>query len=71
QSALYGRLKELRNQLARDEKLPAYCIFPDKTLIALAKARPSTLGQMREVHGVGAAKLQKYGEAFLEVLREE
>jgi len=71
QSALYGRLKELRNQLARDEKLPAYCIFADKTLIALAKARPATLDQMRQVHGVGAAKLQKYGAAFMEALREE
>jgi ATP-dependent DNA helicase RecQ len=71
QSALYGRLKELRNQIARDEKLPAYCIFMDKTLIALAKSRPATLEQMLQVKGVGAAKLEKYGEAFLRVLREE
>lgn len=52
-----ARLKELRAGLARDEKLPAFCIFADKALIALAKARPTTPDQMRAVHGVGAAKL--------------
>src|SRR5688572_21416375 len=61
----------LLNRLAREEKLPAYCIFAVKTLIALAKSRPATLQQMRQVNGIGAAKLAKHGEAFLEVLREE
>jgi ATP-dependent DNA helicase RecQ len=70
QSALYGRLKQLRNELAREASLPAYCIFVDKTLIALAKAHPTTENDMLRVSGVGPAKLEKYGEAFLRVLRE-
>ncbi|MFL5385141.1 MAG: RecQ family ATP-dependent DNA helicase [Longimicrobiaceae bacterium] len=70
QTALYGRLKQLRNELAREAQLPAYCIFADKTLIALAKAHPTTESDMLRVSGVGPAKLEKYGEAFLRLLRE-
>src|SRR3954447_1466012 len=71
QSALYGRLKQLRNELAREASLPAYCVFVDKTLIALARAHPTTENDMLRVSGVGPAKLEKYGEAFLRVLRDE
>jgi superfamily II DNA helicase RecQ len=71
QSALYGRLKQLRNELAREASLPAYCVFADKTLIALAKAHPTTENDMLRVSGVGPAKLEKYGDAFLRVLRGE
>jgi ATP-dependent DNA helicase RecQ len=67
---LYDRLKALRAQLAKREELPAYCIFHDRTLAALARQRPSTLDDMRSVPGVGPAKLAKYGAAFLAVLRE-
>ena len=70
QAALYGRLKQLRSELAREAKLPAYCIFPDRTLVALAKAHPTTEAEMLRVSGVGPTKLEKYGEAFLRVLRE-
>ncbi|HEX8693168.1 MAG TPA: ATP-dependent DNA helicase RecQ [Longimicrobium sp.] len=70
QSALYRRLKALRNELAREAGLPAYCIFADKTLVELAKRRPRSPAEMRQVSGVGAAKLEKYGEAFLAALRE-
>jgi ATP-dependent DNA helicase RecQ len=67
---LYGRLKALRSKLAKEASLPSYCIFPDKTLIELARRRPGDDAEMLEVPGVGPAKLEKYGEAFLEVLRE-
>jgi ATP-dependent DNA helicase RecQ len=67
---LYGRLKALRAQLAKREELPAYCIFHDRTLTALAQQRPATLDDMRTVPGVGPTKLAKYGAAFLAVLRE-
>jgi ATP-dependent DNA helicase RecQ len=70
QSALYGRLKALRTRLAKEQGLPSYCVFADKTLVALARARPTTGAEMLRVDGVGQAKLQKYGEAFLELLRE-
>ena len=56
--------------MARAQKQPAYVIFPDRTLIELAQARPVDLDAMAAVHGVGAAKLQKYGAAFLAVIRD-
>jgi ATP-dependent DNA helicase RecQ len=69
--ALLGRLKALRSKLAALEKLPAYCVFHDRTLAALARTRPATLDDMRSVPGVGPAKMAKYGAAFLAALTEE
>ena len=68
--ARYGRLRELRTALAKEAELPAYCVFADKTLVELAKRHPTTLAEMRRVPGIGPAKIEKYGEAFLEVLRQ-
>ena len=48
--------------------MPAYVVFPDRTLIAMAEARPATFDALAEVHGVGAKKLATYGKAFLDVL---
>ncbi len=67
---LLAALKALRGAMARAQKQPAYVIFPDRTLIEMAKARPATLDDLGAVHGVGAAKLQKYGGAFLAVIRD-
>ncbi|HYJ78049.1 MAG TPA: HRDC domain-containing protein, partial [Longimicrobiaceae bacterium] len=64
------RLKALRTELAREAGLPAFCVFGDRTLVELARARPTTPAEMLAVSGVGRAKLEKYGEAFLRVLRE-
>ncbi|HEY1585619.1 MAG TPA: ATP-dependent DNA helicase RecQ [Polyangia bacterium] len=66
---LFARLRELRAKLARAESLPAYCVFHDRTLAALARQRPGTLDEMAEVPGVGPSKLAKYGAAFLDALR--
>ena len=63
--ALLKALKALRRRLAEQENVPAYVIFPDRTLIELANARPTTRRAMHAVHGVGAVKLDKYGDAFL------
>jgi len=71
QSALYGRLKQLRNQLARELNQPAYCVFADRTLIELAREHPRDERQMLAVSGVGPAKMEKFGEAFLRVLNDE
>jgi len=49
--------------------VPAYVVFSDRTLVELATHRPGTQGAMREIHGVGDAKLERYGDAFLEVIR--
>jgi ATP-dependent DNA helicase RecQ len=66
---LLAALKALRHQLAKAEGVPAYVVFSDRTLIELAARRPSTLEAMRAVHGIGEAKLARYGQEFLEALR--
>jgi ATP-dependent DNA helicase RecQ len=67
---LLGALKALRGAMARAQNQPAYVIFPDRTLIEMAKERPKTLDDLSAVHGIGAAKLQKYGAAFLAVIKD-
>ena len=67
-AALFEALKALRRRLAEEANVPAYVVFSDRTLIELADARPATRDAMRGVHGVGAAKLEKYGDAFLAVI---
>jgi ATP-dependent DNA helicase RecQ len=69
-AALLKNLKALRGAIAAAQKQPAYVIFPDRTLIEMAKARPDTLDGLAGIHGVGAVKLQKYGSAFLATIRE-
>ena len=65
---LLAALKQKRRELAQEEGVPAYVIFPDRTLIDMAEKRPATLDEMLAVHGVGERKLARYGDAFLEAL---
>jgi ATP-dependent DNA helicase RecQ len=58
---LFDALRSLRKQLARDRGVPPYVVFSDRTLRELARVKPGTLAQMREITGVGAAKLHEYG----------
>ena len=67
---LLGALKALRGAMARAQKQPAYVVFPDRSLIEMAQERPTTIDDLAGIHGVGAAKLQKYGAAFLAVIRD-
>jgi ATP-dependent DNA helicase RecQ len=62
-------LKSLRTEIARAEQVPAYVVFPDRTLAEMAVRRPRSLTAMSEIRGVGPAKLDKYGERFLDALR--
>jgi len=64
-------LKALRLELAKAEQVPAYVVFSDKSLVDMALLKPATLAQMRMVHGVGEAKLARYGDAFLRVVRAQ
>ncbi len=66
---LLSALKTLRLALAREQAQPAYVIFPDRTLIEMATRRPTTLGQMRGIHGIGQTKLDRHGQAFLDAIR--
>jgi ATP-dependent DNA helicase RecQ len=68
-AVLLEALKALRTKLAQTQKVPAYVVFSDRTLIELATHRPASPRAMREIHGVGDAKLERYGAAFLEVIR--
>jgi ATP-dependent DNA helicase RecQ len=68
EEALFQTLRSLRLTLAKEQNVPPYVIFHDTTLIALAKTRPHSLTEMGKVPGVGAAKLERYGDAFLQAL---
>lgn len=65
---LLALLKARRRALAEAQNVPAYVVFPDKTLIEMAEKKPATLDQMAGITGVGARKLESYGAAFLEVI---
>ena len=65
---LLDALKVVRSRLAKEDGVPAYVIFPDRSLREMARARPRTNGELARVHGVGPARLEKFGAAFLEVL---
>jgi ATP-dependent DNA helicase RecQ len=69
-TALLARLKQLRTTIAREDKVPAYVVFPDRTLAEMAVRRPRTEHALGQVRGIGPAKLEKYGERFLAVLRD-
>jgi ATP-dependent DNA helicase RecQ len=68
--ALYSALRKLRLEIAKEAGKPAYTVFPDRTLIELALTKPATLGAMSECHGVGARKLERYGEVFFKVIAD-
>ncbi|TAJ24145.1 MAG: ATP-dependent DNA helicase RecQ, partial [Reyranella sp.] len=68
-TALLDALKALRTKLARAQNVPAYVVFSDRTLAELATHRPTTARAMREIHGIGDAKLERYGTAFLDVVQ--
>ncbi|RUT37326.1 DNA helicase RecQ [Pseudomonas sp. PAMC 29040] len=61
-------LRALRRKLAEEHGVPPYVIFPDSTLLEMLRSQPTSLSEMAAVSGVGARKLERYGEAFLEVL---
>ena len=66
---LFAALRTLRGRIAKDEQVPAYVVFPDRTLAEMAVRRPRSLGALADIRGVGPAKLEKYGERFLEAIR--
>ncbi|MTI44611.1 ATP-dependent DNA helicase RecQ [Roseibium hamelinense] len=66
---LFDRLRRLRTQIARDNGVPPYLVFPDATLAGIAKARPETTADLLAVSGVGQSKLEKYGSDFLDLVR--
>ncbi|WP_313739438.1 DNA helicase RecQ [Pseudomonas sp.] len=65
---VWEALRTLRRKLAEEHSVPPYVIFPDSTLLEMLRSHPTSLHDMGQVSGVGARKLERYGQAFLEVL---
>jgi len=63
---LFEALRELRTRLAKEQDVPPYVIFPDRTLMAMAIAKPATQSRMLDISGVGETKLGRYGDHFLQ-----
>ena len=69
EKALFAQLRDRRLELAREQGVPPYVIFHDSTLAAMAVEQPHTLEAFSRLPGVGAVKQERYGEAFLDVIR--
>ena len=69
-TALFEALRKRRSELAKEQGVAAYVVFADKTLIDMARRKPTTAAEMAGVHGVGESKLRQYGAIFLEVVRD-
>ncbi len=67
---LFERLRELRSTIAREEAMPPYIIFSDKTLVDMCVKRPGNRKEMLQVSGVGENKFERYGGRFLERIAE-
>jgi ATP-dependent DNA helicase RecQ len=65
---LFEALRTLRRQIAEEQNVPAFVVFGDVSLIDMAQKRPQTEDDFLEVSGVGQAKLERYGEAFLTLI---
>jgi ATP-dependent DNA helicase RecQ len=65
---LLDALKGWRREQARQQGVPPYVVFHDRTLVELAARRPASLDALGSIGGIGAAKLERYGSALLEVL---
>ncbi len=70
QDTLFGRLKTLRRKLAEETGVPAFVVFSDASLLEMVARRPTSENEFLGVSGVGPVKLERYGQEFLELLRE-
>ena len=68
EQGLFQKLRELRTEFARAEGVPAYIIFTDASLRDMCRKKPRTMGELRQVSGVGIVKSQKYGKDFLRAI---
>lgn len=65
---LFEILRERRKQLANEAGVPPYVIFSDKTLVEMAAYLPVTIERMKKIYGIGAAKLERYGQEFADII---
>jgi len=69
--SIFAKLRSLRKSLAAEEAVPAYALFTNEQLATMVRQRIRTAQQLSEIPGVGQARVEKYGPAFLEVLARE
>ena len=67
---LFDALRAMRRELAAEAQVPPYVIFHDAALRAMASERPATRADLATIPGVGAKKLEAWGDAFLDVIRQ-
>jgi ATP-dependent DNA helicase RecQ len=67
---LFDSLKDLRNKIAKEKGMPSYIVFNDKSLHDMCSIMPRNDSEFLLVYGVGQSKLENYGKAFLEVVRQ-
>ncbi|MFJ6001181.1 ATP-dependent DNA helicase UvrD2 [Arthrobacter sp. NPDC092385] len=70
QEETFEALRAWRLVEAREKDVPAFVVFTDATLVAIAEARPQTLDELGELAGVGSSKLERYGDAVLEIISD-
>ncbi|OEF97197.1 ATP-dependent DNA helicase RecQ [Desulfuribacillus alkaliarsenatis] len=68
--ALFQKLRDLRYQLAQQQNVPAFVVFTDATLVDMCQKLPTNDSEFLDVSGVGDKKLEAYGQAFMEVIRD-
>ena len=68
---LFGKLRELRRRLAEEQHVPPFVIFSDRSLHAMCEVLPQDEAAFLTVKGVGQSKLEKYGDAFMAIIRED
>lgn len=69
--SVFEHLRSLRTEIAREERIPPYMVFSDKTLVHMCILNPRTKEEMLRVNGVGENKYKKYGERFIKALSEK
>jgi len=66
--SLFEALKRLRMEISKEESVPPYVIFHDKTLKEMASRRPLAVSDLSDVYGIGEIKLEKYGQRFVDII---
>ena len=66
---MFEALRKRRSELAKEQRVAAYVVFADKTLIDMVRLKPRNVSEMAMVHGVGETKLRQYGQVFLDTIR--
>jgi len=68
--ALFEHLRSVRREIAEENNVPAFMVFSDKTLRAMARQRPTSKDAFLKIHGVGFLKLENFGDRFMNEIRD-